>query len=181
MLRGQQPNEDLFIGDIIIRAKPIRRRTSKYYVPEFLYGGGLYPDYAGGGGFVMSGHTAQRLSSACRQVLQIRKWAFSHIYQKCYDFEWLFFPGGIVPHRRCLSGNVPPADRHQTIATSGLSDLWNSPTVSSSSPSDVRPLFLQRTHGCSQPQRPPNLAHVAPPARPQTELPQQDQPDAPAF
>ncbi|XP_004569227.1 UDP-GlcNAc:betaGal beta-1,3-N-acetylglucosaminyltransferase 9 isoform X1 [Maylandia zebra] len=68
MLRGQQPNEDLFIGDIIIRAKPIRRRTSKYYVPEFLYGGGLYPDYAGGGGFVMSGHTAQRLSSACRQV-----------------------------------------------------------------------------------------------------------------
>uniref|UniRef100_A0A3Q4HVP8 Hexosyltransferase n=1 Tax=Neolamprologus brichardi TaxID=32507 RepID=A0A3Q4HVP8_NEOBR len=68
MLRGQQPNEDLFIGDIIIRAKPIRRRTSKYYVPEFMYGGGLYPDYAGGGGFVMSGHTAQRLSSACRQV-----------------------------------------------------------------------------------------------------------------
>lgn len=87
MLRGQQPDEDLFIGDIIIRAKPIRRRTSKYYVPEFLYGGGLYPDYAGGGGFVMSGHTARRLSSACRQVLQIRKRAFSHIYQKCYDFE----------------------------------------------------------------------------------------------
>uniref|UniRef100_A0A3B5B7U5 Hexosyltransferase n=1 Tax=Stegastes partitus TaxID=144197 RepID=A0A3B5B7U5_9TELE len=68
MLRGQKPDEDLFVGDIIIHAKPIRRRTSKYYVPEFVYGGGLYPNYAGGGGFVMSGHTARRLSSACQQV-----------------------------------------------------------------------------------------------------------------
>ncbi|XP_047452398.1 UDP-GlcNAc:betaGal beta-1,3-N-acetylglucosaminyltransferase 9 [Mugil cephalus] len=68
MLRGQEPDEDLFVGDIIINAKPIRRRTSKYYVPEFMYGGGLYPNYAGGGGFVMSGHTARRLSSSCQQV-----------------------------------------------------------------------------------------------------------------
>ncbi|XP_047238489.1 UDP-GlcNAc:betaGal beta-1,3-N-acetylglucosaminyltransferase 9 isoform X1 [Girardinichthys multiradiatus] len=68
MLQGREPDEDLFVGDIIVNAKPIRRRTSKYYVPEFVYGGGLYPSYAGGGGFVMSGHTARRLSSACQQV-----------------------------------------------------------------------------------------------------------------
>ncbi|KAM9854721.1 UDP-GlcNAc:betaGal beta-1,3-N-acetylglucosaminyltransferase 9 [Aulostomus maculatus] len=68
MLQGQKSDEDLFIGDIIVNAKPIRRRSSKYYVPEFVYGGGLYPAYAGGGGFVMSGHTARRLSSACQQV-----------------------------------------------------------------------------------------------------------------
>ncbi|XP_045893259.1 UDP-GlcNAc:betaGal beta-1,3-N-acetylglucosaminyltransferase 9 isoform X2 [Micropterus dolomieu] len=68
MLQGQKPDEDLFVGDIIIHAKPIRRRNSKYFVPEFVYGGGLYPNYAGGGGFVMSGHTARRLSSACQQV-----------------------------------------------------------------------------------------------------------------
>uniref|UniRef100_A0A8D3ARS7 Hexosyltransferase n=1 Tax=Scophthalmus maximus TaxID=52904 RepID=A0A8D3ARS7_SCOMX len=68
MLQGQKPEEDLFVGDIIIHAKPIRRRSSKYYVPEFVYGGGLYPNYAGGGGFVMSGHTARKLSSACQQV-----------------------------------------------------------------------------------------------------------------
>ncbi|XP_071361900.1 UDP-GlcNAc:betaGal beta-1,3-N-acetylglucosaminyltransferase 9 [Trachinotus anak] len=68
MLQGQKPDEDLFVGDIIINAKPIRRRSSKYFVPEFVYGGGLYPNYAGGGGFVMSGHTARRLSSACQQV-----------------------------------------------------------------------------------------------------------------
>ncbi|XP_051238664.1 UDP-GlcNAc:betaGal beta-1,3-N-acetylglucosaminyltransferase 9 isoform X2 [Dicentrarchus labrax] len=68
MLQGQKPDEDLFVGDIIINAKPIRRRSSKYYVPEFIYGVSLYPNYAGGGGFVMSGHTARRLSSACQQV-----------------------------------------------------------------------------------------------------------------
>ncbi|KAM3608952.1 uncharacterized protein V6R79_007384 [Siganus canaliculatus] len=68
MLQGQKPEEDLFVGDIIVNAKPIRRRSSKYYVPEFVYGVGLYPNYAGGGGFVMSGHTARRLSSACQQV-----------------------------------------------------------------------------------------------------------------
>lgn len=68
MLLDRDPEEDLFVGDIIVHAKPIRRRSSKYFVPEFLYGGGLYPNYAGGGGFVMSGRTARRLSSACRQV-----------------------------------------------------------------------------------------------------------------
>ncbi|XP_069575545.1 UDP-GlcNAc:betaGal beta-1,3-N-acetylglucosaminyltransferase 9 [Brachyistius frenatus] len=68
MLRGQRPDADLFVGDIILHAKPIRRRSSKYFVPESVYGGGSYPDYAGGGGFVMSGHTARRLSAACQQV-----------------------------------------------------------------------------------------------------------------
>ncbi|CAL8357230.1 unnamed protein product [Lota lota] len=68
MLQDKNSSEDLFIGDIIVHARPIRKRSSKYYVPEFMYGGGLYPSYAGGGGFIMSGHTARRLSSACRQV-----------------------------------------------------------------------------------------------------------------
>ncbi|CAL8262358.1 unnamed protein product [Merluccius merluccius] len=68
MLRDKNADKDLFVGDIIVHARPIRRRSSKYYVPEFIYGGGLYPSYAGGGGFVMSGHTARKLSSACRQV-----------------------------------------------------------------------------------------------------------------
>ncbi|XP_011615622.1 UDP-GlcNAc:betaGal beta-1,3-N-acetylglucosaminyltransferase 9 [Takifugu rubripes] len=68
MLQGQKPDQDFFVGDIIVNAKPIRRRSSKYYVPEFIYGVALYPNYAGGGGFVMSGFTARRLSSACDQV-----------------------------------------------------------------------------------------------------------------
>uniref|UniRef100_A0A4W4H8M7 Hexosyltransferase n=1 Tax=Electrophorus electricus TaxID=8005 RepID=A0A4W4H8M7_ELEEL len=68
MLGDREADRDLFIGDIIIHAKPIRRRSSKYFVPEFMYGQGMYPSYAGGGGFVMSGHTALRLHMACKEV-----------------------------------------------------------------------------------------------------------------
>lgn len=102
MLQGQKPDTDLFVGDIIIHAKPIRRRSSKYYVPEFLYGGGLYPNYAGGGGFVMSGHTARRLSSACQQVLQ--RWTVLIFQYVCFQSFKMFkmvllsLPGGVVPH-----------------------------------------------------------------------------------
>ena len=85
--------------------------------------------------------------------------------------------GGAVPHWWCLSGNVPPADRRQTVTPPGLPDLWDSPAVGGAPPSDVQPLFLQRTHGGPQPQRPADLAHVEPPARPRPELPQPEQPD----
>lgn len=103
MLQDQKPDEDLFVGDIIIHAKPIRRRSSKYYVPEFVYGGGLYPNYAGGGGFVMSGHTARRLSSACQQVF--KSWTFLTCLYVCFyrsfSYSVFFFfsrLGGVVPH-----------------------------------------------------------------------------------
>ncbi|XP_077049488.1 UDP-GlcNAc:betaGal beta-1,3-N-acetylglucosaminyltransferase 9 [Siphateles boraxobius] len=68
MLEGQEIDKDLFVGDIIVRARPIRRRNSKYFIPEFIYGQGIYPSYAGGGGFVMSGHTALKLHLACKEV-----------------------------------------------------------------------------------------------------------------
>ncbi|KAK9958907.1 hypothetical protein ABG768_011005 [Culter alburnus] len=68
MLDGQNIDKDLFVGDIIVHAKPIRRRNSKYFIPEFIYGQGIYPSYAGGGGFVMSGHTALKLHLACKEV-----------------------------------------------------------------------------------------------------------------
>ncbi|KAJ8398584.1 hypothetical protein AAFF_G00421120 [Aldrovandia affinis] len=68
MLRDEDANGDLFVGDIIFHARPIRRRSSKYFVPEIVYGQGIYPSYAGGGGFVMSGFTARRLHRACQEV-----------------------------------------------------------------------------------------------------------------
>ncbi|XP_056117125.1 UDP-GlcNAc:betaGal beta-1,3-N-acetylglucosaminyltransferase 9 [Rhinichthys klamathensis goyatoka] len=68
MLEGQEIDKDLFVGDIIVHARPIRRRNSKYFIPEFIYGQGIYPSYAGGGGFVMSGHTALKLHLACKEV-----------------------------------------------------------------------------------------------------------------
>lgn len=186
MLHGQKPDKDLFVGDIIVNAKPIRRRSSKYYVPEYMYGVGLYPNYAGGGGFVMSGHTALRLSSACQQVTLSSRYTTIFLIESVripWQLRRPFFPptGGIVPHRWRLFGNVPPADWRQAVAPPGVQDIRDISPVGCPQPSDLRPLFLPRTHGCSQPQCPSDLAHVEPAAWPQIELPQQNQADILAF
>ncbi|XP_072135232.1 UDP-GlcNAc:betaGal beta-1,3-N-acetylglucosaminyltransferase 9 [Mobula birostris] len=67
-LLDADPMEDLFVGHIIDQALPIRSNRSKYYIPEMMYGSGVYPVYAGGGGFLMSGHTAGRLYGASKEV-----------------------------------------------------------------------------------------------------------------
>ncbi|XP_062869138.1 UDP-GlcNAc:betaGal beta-1,3-N-acetylglucosaminyltransferase 7 [Trichomycterus rosablanca] len=53
--------KDLFAGDVLMKAKPIRRKTNKYYIPETLYNKTYYPPYAGGGGFLMDGPLARKL------------------------------------------------------------------------------------------------------------------------
>uniref|UniRef100_A0A3Q3ALP9 Hexosyltransferase n=1 Tax=Kryptolebias marmoratus TaxID=37003 RepID=A0A3Q3ALP9_KRYMA len=130
MLQGREPEEDLFVGDIIVHAKPIRRRSSKYYVPEFLYGGGLYPNYAGGGGFVMSGHTARRLSSACRQVE--------------------LFPIDDVFLGMCLQMIGVQASRHQGFKTFGIPRPSAAPHLQTFNPCFYRELMV--VHSLSVPQ-----------------------------
>uniref|UniRef100_A0A672FUV0 Hexosyltransferase n=1 Tax=Salarias fasciatus TaxID=181472 RepID=A0A672FUV0_SALFA len=130
MLRGQKWDEDLFVGDIIIHAKPIRRRTSKYYVPEFVYGGGLYPNYAGGGGFVMSGHTARRLSSACQQVE--------------------LFPIDDVFLGMCLQVIGVKPSRHQGFRTFGIPRPSAAPNLQTFDPCFYRELMV--VHSLSVPQ-----------------------------
>ncbi|KAM4610405.1 UDP-GlcNAc:betaGal beta-1,3-N-acetylglucosaminyltransferase 7, like [Polymixia lowei] len=51
---------NLFVGDTISKAIPIRNRQSKYYIPKELYDK-PYPPYVGGGGFLMSSQLARRL------------------------------------------------------------------------------------------------------------------------
>ncbi|XP_058010708.1 UDP-GlcNAc:betaGal beta-1,3-N-acetylglucosaminyltransferase 9 [Ahaetulla prasina] len=67
-LESCNPSEDLFVGDIIYNAQPIRIRKSKYYIPITMYGLGMYPAYAGGGGFLLSISTLKKLAQACTQV-----------------------------------------------------------------------------------------------------------------
>ncbi|XP_069830563.1 UDP-GlcNAc:betaGal beta-1,3-N-acetylglucosaminyltransferase 7 isoform X2 [Dendropsophus ebraccatus] len=55
---------DLFLGDVLYKARPIRRKDNKYYIPTSLYDKSLYPPYAGGGGFVMAGSLVKRLLKA---------------------------------------------------------------------------------------------------------------------
>ncbi|XP_034391587.1 UDP-GlcNAc:betaGal beta-1,3-N-acetylglucosaminyltransferase 9 [Cyclopterus lumpus] len=130
MLQGQKSDQDLFVGDIIIHAKPIRRRNSKYFVPEFVYGGGLYPNYAGGGGFVMSGHTARRLSSACQQVE--------------------LFPIDDVFLGMCLQLIGVKPSRHQGFRTFGIPRPSAAPHLQTFDPCFYRELMV--VHSLSVPQ-----------------------------
>ncbi|XP_032080892.1 UDP-GlcNAc:betaGal beta-1,3-N-acetylglucosaminyltransferase 7 isoform X1 [Thamnophis elegans] len=59
-----QEEGDLFVGDVLVKARPIRRKENKYYIPNSLYSKTYYPPYAGGGGFVMDGPLAKRLHKA---------------------------------------------------------------------------------------------------------------------
>lgn len=52
---------NLFAGDVIFKAKPIRKKDNKYYIPHALYNKTQYPPYAGGGGFLMGGPLARKL------------------------------------------------------------------------------------------------------------------------
>lgn len=60
--------KDLFAGDVLFHAKPIRRKQNKYYIPHVLYNKTHYPPYAGGGGFLMDGPLARRLYSASEML-----------------------------------------------------------------------------------------------------------------
>lgn len=53
---------DLFVGDVIFKARPIRKKENKYYIPLALYNETHYPPYAGGGGFLMDGALARKLT-----------------------------------------------------------------------------------------------------------------------
>ncbi|XP_014352465.1 UDP-GlcNAc:betaGal beta-1,3-N-acetylglucosaminyltransferase 7 isoform X1 [Latimeria chalumnae] len=57
--------KNLFVGDILYRASPIRKKQNKYYIPQELFNGTFYPPYAGGGGFLMDGPIARKLHKAC--------------------------------------------------------------------------------------------------------------------
>lgn len=60
-LDSSKHNKNLFVGDVIFKARPIRRKENKYYIPQAMYNKTLYPPYAGGGGFLMDGTLARRL------------------------------------------------------------------------------------------------------------------------
>ncbi|KAM6963172.1 UDP-GlcNAc:betaGal beta-1,3-N-acetylglucosaminyltransferase 7 [Aplochiton taeniatus] len=60
-LEGSADTKNLFVGDVLFKAKPIRFKDNKYYVPLGLYNRTYYPPYAGGGGFLMDGPLARKL------------------------------------------------------------------------------------------------------------------------
>ncbi|XP_004562044.1 UDP-GlcNAc:betaGal beta-1,3-N-acetylglucosaminyltransferase 7 [Maylandia zebra] len=60
-LENSRHRKNLFVGDVIFKAKPIRKKDNKYHIPQALYNKTHYPPYAGGGGFLMDGSLVSRL------------------------------------------------------------------------------------------------------------------------
>ncbi|KAJ8277189.1 hypothetical protein GJAV_G00072380 [Gymnothorax javanicus] len=60
--------KNLIAGDVLFKAKPIRKTDNKYYIPRALYNKTFYPPYVGGGGFLMDGPVARKLYRACESV-----------------------------------------------------------------------------------------------------------------
>lgn len=115
--------KNLFAGDVLFKAKPIRRKENKYYIPHALYNKTYYPPYAGGGGFLMDGPLARKLYLAsetlelypiddvflgmCLEVLQVTP--IKHNAFKTFGLvknkssklnkEPCFFRGMIVVHK----------------------------------------------------------------------------------
>lgn len=63
-LESNSHDKNLFVGDVIFKAKPIRNKDNKYYIPHALYNQTYYPPYAGGGGFLMDATLVRRLHYA---------------------------------------------------------------------------------------------------------------------
>ncbi|XP_056320404.1 N-acetyllactosaminide beta-1,3-N-acetylglucosaminyltransferase 3-like [Danio aesculapii] len=71
-LQGQEDNDGsrhLLTGHLIQNVGPIRKPSSKYYVPVQIQESDRYPLYCGGGGFLMSGFTAKTIYNMSHSVI----------------------------------------------------------------------------------------------------------------
>ncbi|XP_043929716.1 N-acetyllactosaminide beta-1,3-N-acetylglucosaminyltransferase 2-like [Protopterus annectens] len=61
-------SQNMFVGQVISDASPVRDRNLKYYIPEEFYQG-AYPLYAGGGGILYSASLARSLNAVSKHVV----------------------------------------------------------------------------------------------------------------
>ncbi|XP_069779635.1 N-acetyllactosaminide beta-1,3-N-acetylglucosaminyltransferase 4-like isoform X2 [Narcine bancroftii] len=65
-LKKFNASQDLYVGDVFRGWFPVRVKSSKYYIPLFLYEKKPYPPYAGGGGYLLSGKSIWKLYNASK-------------------------------------------------------------------------------------------------------------------
>lgn len=57
-LPGNNGSSHLYTGYVFEKTAPVRWSGSKYYIPRQITAFDIYPPYCGGGGYLLSGHTA---------------------------------------------------------------------------------------------------------------------------
>lgn len=67
-LEDNNGNKHLFTGHLIQNVGPIRSEGSKYYIPVQVQKATSYPPYCGGGGFILSGHTAMVIYKTSQSI-----------------------------------------------------------------------------------------------------------------
>lgn len=64
MLIHKNSNENVLLGKMICRARPIKDTSSKWYSPKYMYKGRVYPNYLSGTSYLMSLDVAEKLFNA---------------------------------------------------------------------------------------------------------------------
>lgn len=130
LLNGQSGAKDVWVGHVHRGAPPIRRKESKYHVPEDLYPWPSYPDYTAGAGYVVSGDVASKIYHATL-VLNSSMYiddVFMGICAKAMGVspqEHVYFSGeGKAPYHPCIYGHMITSHGHATDVRS----LWQAAT-----------------------------------------------------
>lgn len=120
LLSSQSGAKDLWVGHVHRGAPPIRRKESKYHVPDDLYPWPSYPDYTAGAGYVVSGDVAAKIYHATL-VLNSSMYiddVFMGICAKAMGVSpqgHVYFSGeGKAPYHPCIYDHMITSHGHAT-------------------------------------------------------------------
>ncbi|XP_041790505.1 lactosylceramide 1,3-N-acetyl-beta-D-glucosaminyltransferase A-like [Chelmon rostratus] len=130
LLSRQPEAKDLWVGHVHRGAPPIRRKKSKYHVPNDLYPWPSYPDYTAGAGYVVSRDVAAKIYYATLMLnssMYIDD-VFMGICAKAMGVspqEHVYFSGeGKAPYHPCIYDHMITSHGHAT----DLRSLWQAAT-----------------------------------------------------
>ncbi|CAM1291336.1 Uncharacterised protein g101 [Pycnogonum litorale] len=94
---GERSNEDLVVGRVVRRGKPLRNRSSRWYISEQQFSGQEFPEYLSGAVVLMTRKSASKILDVCE-------------HRRFFPIEDVLFNG----YCRQLA-NVEPIDDHRFI------------------------------------------------------------------
>uniref|UniRef100_A0A8C6S4D4 Hexosyltransferase n=1 Tax=Neogobius melanostomus TaxID=47308 RepID=A0A8C6S4D4_9GOBI len=97
-LPGNNGSSHLYTGYVFENAAPFRSNRSKYYIPKQITAE-LYPPYCGGGGYLLSGHTAMKAGLLPTVHTGVKTLGLTIKKQKMDEHEPCYIKGLLLVHR----------------------------------------------------------------------------------